>query len=81
LISICSSKCSGGAISRHGADRGCGLKVCAAKGIKFDAQLDVRLPTSACFSNPHAGHTSPTGPVILPLLWGTHIGFALGLAA
>jgi hypothetical protein len=31
-------------VSRHGNDRGCGLKGCAAKAIKFDATLDVRLP-------------------------------------
>ena len=31
-------------ISRHGADRGCGLKGSAAKAMKYNADLDVRLP-------------------------------------
>ena len=31
-------------LSRHGADRGCGLRGSAAKAIKFRADLDVRLP-------------------------------------
>jgi hypothetical protein len=70
-------------ISTHGADRGCGLKGCAAKAIKSMPSWTCACPTSACFSNPHAAHTSPTaycyeGP---PLQWGTHIGFAFGLAA
>jgi hypothetical protein len=31
-------------LSRHGADRGCGLKGSAAKAMKYNADLDVRLP-------------------------------------
>ena len=31
-------------LSRHGSDRGCGLKGSAAKAIKFNGDLDVRLP-------------------------------------
>lgn len=31
-------------LSRHGPSRGCGLKGCADKAIKFKAELDVRLP-------------------------------------
>lgn len=31
-------------LSRHGQDRGCGLKGSAAKAMKFRAELDVRLP-------------------------------------
>jgi hypothetical protein len=46
-------------ISRHGADRGCGLKGCAAKGIKFDAQLDVRLPNRRVLLKPARGAYEP----------------------
>jgi hypothetical protein len=71
-------------ISRHGADRGCGLKGCAAKAIKFDAQLDVRLPNQRVLLKPARGAYEPNRAYCyegLPLLWGTHIAFALGLKA
>lgn len=71
-------------ISRHGADRGCGLKGCAAKAIKFDAQLDVRLPNQRVLLKPARGAYEPNQAYCyegLPLLWGTHIAFALGLKA
>ncbi len=42
-------------LSRHGSDRGCGLKGSAAKAIKFKASLDVRLPTSRVVLTPATG--------------------------
>lgn len=71
-------------ISRHGADRGCGLKGCAAKAIKFDAQLDVRLPNQRVLLKPARGAYEPNRALCyegLPLLWGTHIAFAFGLGS
>ncbi len=71
-------------ISRHGADRGCGLKGCAAKAIKFDAQLDVRLPNQRVFLKPARGAYEANRAYCyegLPLLWGTHIAFAFGLSS
>lgn len=71
-------------ISRHGADRGCGLKGCAAKAIKFDATLDVRLPNQRVFLKPARGRYEPNRAYCyegLPLLWGTHIAFAFGLGS
>lgn len=71
-------------VSRHGTDRGCGLKGCAAKAIKFTATLDVRLPNQRVLLVPAKGiyelniaHCYEG----LPLLWGTHIGFAFGIGA
>lgn len=71
-------------ISRHGADRGCGLKGCAAKAIKFDATLDVRLPNQRVLLKPARGAYEPNRAYCyegLPLLWGTHIAFTFGLSA
>jgi len=71
-------------LSRHGADRGCGLKGCAAKAIKFDASLDVRLPNQRVLLKPARGAYEPNRAYCyegLPLLWGTHIAFAFGLGA
>jgi hypothetical protein len=71
-------------ISRHGADRGCGLKGCAAKAIKFDATLDVRLPNQRVLLKPARGAYEPNRAYCyeaLPLLWGTHIAFTFGLVA
>lgn len=70
-------------LSRHGSDRGCGLKGCAAKAIKFDAQLDVRLPNQRVLLTPARGAYEPNRAYCyegLPLLWGTHIAFSFGLA-
>jgi hypothetical protein len=39
-------------LSRHDADRGCGLKGSAAKAIKFEATLDVRLPEQRVLLTP-----------------------------
>lgn len=71
-------------ISRHGADRGCGLKGCAAKAIKFDAILDVRLPNQRVLLRPARGTYEPNRAYCyegLPLLWGTHIAFAFKLGS
>lgn len=71
-------------LSRHGSDRGCGLKGCAAKAIKFDASLDVRLPNQRVLLKPARGSYEPNRAYCydgLPLVWGTHIGFAFGLSA
>lgn len=69
-------------ISRHGADRGCGLKGSAAKAIKFRATLDVRLPTSRVVLAPSSDGYKPNTAYCydsLPLLWGTHICFIFTL--
>ena len=71
-------------ISRHGTDRGCGLKGCAAKAIKFHATLDVRLPNQRVLLKPSRGVYEPNHAYCyegLPLVWGTHIAFALGLGS
>lgn len=69
-------------ISRHGADRGCGLKGSAAKAIKFKAKLDVRLPTSRVLLVPGDNGYKPNTAYCsasLPLIWGTHICFNFSL--
>jgi len=69
-------------ISRHGADRGCGLKGSAAKAMKFRAQLDVRLPTSRLNFIPGQDGYQPNTAYCydqLPLIWGTHICFTFSL--
>ena len=71
-------------VSRHGADRGCGLKGCAAKAIKFTATLDVRLPNQRVLLVPAKGIYEPNTAHCyeeLPLFLGTHIGFAFGMGA
>ena len=71
-------------VSRHGPDRGCGLKGCAAKAIKFAAMLDVRLPNQRVLLVPAKGIYEPNTAHCyggLPLIWGTHIGFAFGIGA
>ena len=65
-------------ISRHGMDRGCGLKGSAAKATKYNAELDVRLPNDRVLLIPgHRGYKPNTAHCYseLPLLWGTHICF------
>jgi hypothetical protein len=49
-------------ISRHGTDRGDGLRGSAAKAIKFQADLDVRLPTLRVRLTPAQGAYRPTRP-------------------
>lgn len=65
-------------ISRHGADRGCGLKGSAAKAVKYKAELDVRLPHLRILLTPGQGGYQPNIAHCyenLPLIWGTHICF------
>jgi hypothetical protein len=69
-------------LSRHGSDRGCGLKGCAAKAIKFNASLDIRLPNQRVSLKPAQGAYEPNYAYCyesLPLIWGTHIAFGFGL--
>jgi hypothetical protein len=69
-------------LSRHGGSRGCGLKGCADKAIKFRAELDVRLPTVRVLLVPGKDGYSPNKAYCyshLPLVWGTHICFTIEL--
>jgi len=69
-------------ISRHGSSRGCGLKGCADKAIKFRAELDVRLPQVRVLLVPGDSGYTPNRAFCyssLPLIWGTHICFTLAL--
>lgn len=69
-------------LSCHGADRGCGLKGSAAKAIKYNADLDVRLPNIRVLLAPgKEGYVPNTAYCYdnLPLLWGTHICFTFHL--
>lgn len=69
-------------ISRHGADRGCGLKGSAAKAMKYNANLDVRLPNIRVLLIPGIeGYRLDTALCYdqLPLIWGTHICFTFHL--
>ena len=69
-------------LSRHGEDRGCGLKGCAAKAIKYNATLDVRLPSQRLVLIPARGAYEPNRAYRserLPLMWGTHIGITFDL--
>ena len=69
-------------ISRHGSDRGCGLKGSAAKAIKYKAQLDVRLPNLRVSLSPGREGYRPNTTYCydsLPLIWGTHIYFDFSL--
>lgn len=70
-------------VSRHGAERGCGLKGSAAKAIKFNATLDVRLPNQRVLLMPAKGayqFNTARSYDHLPLIWGTHIGFGFDLS-
>lgn len=65
-------------LSRHGSQRGCGLKSAAAKAVKYQAQLDVRLPRVRVHLTPGTGGYRPNTAHCfqnLPLIWGTHISF------
>jgi hypothetical protein len=69
-------------LSRHGPIRGCGLKGCADKAIKFRAELDVRLPQVRVLLVPGKEGYAPNRAFCysnLPLIWGTHISFTLQL--
>lgn len=69
-------------VSRYGSERGDGLRGSAAKAIKFQADLDVRLPNQRVRLTPAQGAYAPNTAHCfdrLPLLWGTHIGFTFRL--
>jgi hypothetical protein len=69
-------------LSRLGSERGCGLKGCAARAIKFHAELDVRLPNQRVLLVPGVSGYTPNTAFCsdkLPLLWGTHISFEFQL--
>ncbi len=69
-------------LSRHGTDRGCGLKGSAAKAMKYHAKLDVRLPKTRVLLTPGEGGYRPATAYRhenLPLIWGTHICFTFQL--
>jgi hypothetical protein len=71
-------------LSRHGPDRGCGLKGSAAKAMKFKADLDVRLPNQRVLLTPAKGaYEANTAYCFdkLPLMWGTHISFGFKLTS
>lgn len=71
-------------LSRHGADRGCGLKGSAAKAMKYNGELDVRLPTARVLLTPGKEGYRPNTAYCysgLPLIWGTHICFTFRLDA
>lgn len=69
-------------ISRHGPNRGCGLKGCADKAIKFKAELDIRLPEARVLLLPSNHGYAPSRAYCytgLPLIWGTHLCFTFKL--
>ena len=70
-------------ISRHeDQKRGNGLMVSARHAIRFKADLDVRLPRQRVLLKPSGTEYVPNVAYShdgLPLLWGTHISFALKL--
>jgi hypothetical protein len=64
-------------------DRGNGLMASAAHAIRFQADLDIRLPRQRTFLKPannQYAHNMAYSTAGLPLLWGTHLSFALKLA-
>lgn len=69
-------------LSRHGRGRGCGLRRSAEQAIKYNATLDVRLPTCRVFLEPSTDGYTPTKAYCyenIPLIWGTHISFSFKL--
>lgn len=71
-------------LSRHGAGRGNGLKGSAAKGAKFNADLDVRLPNQRVLLRPAQNTYQPDMAQCcdkVPLIWGTHIAFHFQLGS
>ena len=74
-------------LSRHGSDRGCGLKGSAAKAMKFNAISMFVYPRNECCSDPRVGRTSLTPHTVtmrcrsfgarisdLPSNWGLEMG-------
>ncbi len=65
-------------LSRHGNNRGCGLKASADSAIKYKTQLDVRLPNCVVHLIPARGTYEANTAYCrenMPLLWGTHLCF------
>lgn len=63
-------------LSRHGTSRGCGLRRSAEQAIKYNAELDVRLPKSRVRLMPSQnGYSTADCYEGLPLIWGSHICF------
>jgi hypothetical protein len=65
-------------LSRYGRERGCGLKRSAEQAIKYNATLDVRLPTCLVHLEPSTDGYAPSMAYCyenIPLIWGTHICF------
>lgn len=65
-------------LSRHGRERGCGLKRSAEQAIRYHATLDVRLPRCRVWLDPAADRYALSTAYCyedIPLLWGTHIVF------
>lgn len=69
-------------LSRFGPSRGCGLKTSAAHAIKYNANLEIRLPRSLLKLIPsRQAYEKNTAHYFeqLPLIWGTHICFSFTL--
>lgn len=65
-------------LSRHGRERGCGLKRSAEQAIKYNAILDVRLPNCRVHLEPSSDGYAPSKAFCyenIPLIWGTHLCF------
>lgn len=69
-------------ISRHGPDRGCGLKGSAEKAMKYNADLEIRLPQSRVLLIPAHGVYKANTALCFDeqaLIWGTHLAFKFHL--
>jgi len=69
-------------LSRHGKNRGCGIKGSAEQALKYKAELDVRLPESRILLVPgQTGYRPNTAYCFdnLHLFWGTHLSFDFDL--
>lgn len=71
-------------MSRFGPSRGCGLKTSAAHAIKYNADLEIRLPKSLLKLVPKRQvykKNTASYAENLPLIWGTHVCFSFVLNA
>lgn len=69
-------------MSRFGPSRGCGLKTSAAHAIKYNADLEIRLPKSLLKLVPKRQiyeKNTASYAENLPLIWGTHVCFSFVL--
>lgn len=65
-------------LSRHGTNRGCGLKASADAAVRYKTELDVRLRHCRVHLVPSRGKYESNTAFCsdgLPLLWGTHLCF------